>query len=166
MSKVVTRGWYGVPVRDNGDLNIDYAWFNGQRTAGVGSFNYSKVDFTFSEFTAAGLTEQILAFNLQPKEHFVKAFYNVDTVFDDDPTAAMTALTLSLGITGNETKYMPFPVSGQATGLKTPHVDIEAIPEHMTNETAIYIYAQATGANLDTLTRGVAQLYIATAILP
>lgn len=163
MALLVTRNWKGRPIRENGKDNIDAGWFNGDRLAGMASFSFTKIDnITYDLFTAAALSEQILAFNLDPKEIVQDVIIRPTDTFEG---GGASSVLMSAGITGTAKKFFPvsFDVNQESTSGHNRRGLI--LPESWSAETGFYINLESD-VNVDTLTDGVAEMYVATTILP
>lgn len=163
MALLVTRNWKGRPIRENGKLNIDASWFNGGRLAGMASYSFSKVaDITYDLFTAAALSEQLAAFNLDAKEVIQDVIIRPTTAFSG---GGATSVTMSFGITGNSTKYFPVPYDVTQNSNVGHYRNTLILPDSWSAETSLFIEL-TSDVNVADLTAGVAEIYVNTSILP
>lgn len=163
MALVVTRGWQSVPLRSNGRDNIDNDWFDGQRLAGLGSINYSKISsITYDLFSTAAQAFQVGVFNLTAKEVIFDVFIRPTTKFEG---GGASSATLSLGIIGDETKYFPAPFDVFQQATVGRYNTMNAQPENWAAGAALLLYLQSD-VNLDQLTAGEAEVYVGTMVLP
>ena len=122
-----------------------------------------KITKGFADFSTAGLTLDIEALSLNPKNamHVIRIKHS--TAFAG---TGITVLTLSLGLVGSLDKYLlPFDVFQAVGDTVQDSVSLFAI-ESDSGATSIRIAAIAEGANLDQLSAGSVDVWIMKSILP
>jgi len=122
-----------------------------------------KVTKTYQDFSTAGLTNNITILTL-PIKGYIHDIKIVPTTAFSGGTIA--TYTLSVGIAGNLTKYVPttnvFTGNTTATDIHVPNSGIEST----SGTTAIKAEAISTVGNLSAATAGSVDFYILVSIVP
>lgn len=130
-----------------------------QTIAGLGAAtfpNWQKFTVPYTALQTAALTNAVTILMLPIKGIVQAAFFNVTQLFSG---TAIATITLSVGPTGNLTKYAA--ANSIATiGLTAGIALTTPIPENMSGTTNIQVNAIAIGANLSVLTQGSVDVYL------
>lgn len=151
-----TPGNATIPIADaNGDLDVGYVPDRVSR--------WVKVTKTFTDFSFAGLTTDIDVFTLPARGVITKVVLKHTTAFSG---GAIASYTVSVGITGNFTKYATAFNVFQATGDTVFGFNNLQNMENFGATTSIRAEATATGDNLDQAAAGSVDIYIHYSVLP
>lgn len=156
------------PLLDSGD-QLEYNSAGGWKTLdsdgntktivspSANSPQITKVTKTYADFSAAALTNDIEIYSLLPGERIIA---NTMYASADFKGGAIASYTISLGITGNFTKYAAAfnAFAGVGTFQDTSNFFIES----WTANTSVRAQATSTGANLNTANSGSIDFYIET----
>lgn len=125
-----------------------------------------KFSVSHTQFQTAGTTNNITLFSLPAKTLILKTVIKQSASFTG---GAISAYTLSVGITGTLAKYLAafdvFQAPG-ATVFAASSTSIAQTLENFEASTAIKIAATSTMANLNASTAGAADIYVLTSLLP
>lgn len=153
-----------IPVRSNGPPNIDASWFNSLRTAGLASLGAVKYTVSYSDLSAAATTNDIELYSLAAME--IPIFHEIkhSTAFSG---GSVSALTLSVGISGDLAKYLAAFDVFQAIGdtVNAGQFTLLPAPNHG-SATSIRVAATAIGDDLDQLTQGSVDIWAVKFTLP
>ncbi len=153
---------FDIPLRKNGDLNIDASWFNLIRTALLGAAGFKKFTITHTQLQAAALTNDIELFSLLAKEE-ITAVYIKHSIAGAG--AGITSYTLSLGLTGELDRYAPafdiFQVIGNTVFQRS---GFNLGVENFGAANSVRVAAVAD-ANLDNSTAGSFDIWVQTSTL-
>lgn len=146
----------GVPVAD-GSGDLDVGWVPDR----VG--RWVKVSRSYTDFSAAALTNDIEIFSLPARGVLQKVVIKHTTAFSGGTIAAYT---ISAGIAGNFTKYAAAFDVFQATGDTTFGFNNLQNMENFGAATSIRAQATSVGDNLDQAAAGAVDFYILYSVLP
>lgn len=127
---------------------------------------WDKYSVAYGDFSTAGTTNNITLFTLPASTLIHCVVIKHTTAFSG---GAISAYTLSVGITGTLAKYIAaFDVfqSVAATAFGVTGAAIGAGMESFSAGVAIKVAATSTTANLDAATAGAADIYVLTSKLP
>jgi hypothetical protein len=155
-----------IPTRLNGQ-NIENSWFNILKTViEEGSGQWTKYTVTYSDLSAAALTNDIELFSLLAKEIPEVMIIKHSVSFQDSGGGSISAFSVSLGVTGDLTKMASAFDVYQAAGATVFQVSEYATPENFSSATSIRIAATSVGANLDQADQGSLDVWVKTSLLP
>lgn len=155
-----------VPIRVNGQ-DFFVSWVNLLRAAGVALETnvgqWTKYTVAHTDLQAAATTNDIELFSLAAKETITGIIVKSTTAFAG---TGITAYDVSIGITGDLIKHMPFYDILQAAGDTVfNQVGLESL-EDFGSATSIRIQGKSTGANLDQSSAGSVDIYVRKSTLP
>lgn len=151
-----TPGNATIPIADaNGDLDVGYV------PDRVG--RWAKFTKTFSDFSTAGLTNDVEVLSLPARGVIQKVVIKHTTAFSGGTIASYT---VSVGISGNFTKYAAAFDVFQATGDTTFGFNNLQNMESFGAATSIRAQATATGDDLDQAAAGSVDIYVLYSVLP
>lgn len=145
-----------IPISD-GSGDLDVGWVPDR----VG--RWTKITKSYTDFATAGLTNDIEVFSLPTRGVIQKVVVKHTTAFSG---GAIASYTVSVGISGNFTKYAAAFDVFQATGNTTFGFNNLQNMENFGSTTSIRAQATATGANLDQATQGSVDIYVLYSVLP
>lgn len=155
-----------VPIRTNSD-EVTVSWWNLLRTAGLGAAQGRKFTKTYVDVAAAATSNDIELFSLAANEVLLGSIIKHTTAFSGGTISAMTA---SLGITGDLTLFTPtfnvFQAVADATHLFTWNPNIVSFVSGGNAATSVRLSMVSTGDDLDNATAGALEIYAFTARLP
>lgn len=114
-----------------------------------------QVDKTYTDFSAAATTNNIEIYSLPAGAIIHAVIVRTTTPFTG---GAISAYTLSVGITGTATKYSA--AADVFTGTQEDQLASALIPESWTAATSIKGFATSTTANLSAATAGAVSIYL------
>lgn len=155
-----------IPVRINSRLvDVDAAWFNALRTAGIKMSGWQKVNMVYTQFQTAAALVSVEGLSLASKERIDNVLLVPSTKFIGGAISAMTA---EVGIVGATTKYLG--VAGPLNIFQDPGAgvflsqDASYGPESVGAATSIVVTLRSTGADLSALTQGVMDIWFTTSL--
>lgn len=153
-----TQGAAGTVPTNDGAGNLTWT------APGAGSGpSWTKYTVSHTALQAAALTNDIQLFSLPTNGVIQGVVISHSTAFSG---GAIATYTISVGITGNLTKYAGafdvFQATGAGVGQTTNVMDFE----DKTTTTSIRIAAVSTGANLNQSTTGSVDVWVLTSTLP
>jgi hypothetical protein len=163
---------------NSGDINVQTGTATGTRgkvainarqldvtnvTEGFGLPVWKKYTVSESAFTAASSTENIELFQLPAKATIHNVIIKHTTSFTG---GTLTAFTLSVGVSGNLTKYASAYDVFQATGASNHQSTSAFDMENYSSATSIRLAATSSGDNVNNATAGTVEVYVLWGILP
>jgi hypothetical protein len=153
-----------IPIRFNGLENIDASWFNAIRDQFANAVGWKKYTVTHTQLQIVSMSNDVELFSLAAKSRITGAVIKHSAAATG---AGILTYTLSLGIAGNLTKFLPAfnvfqSVSDTAFNLET----LDTTFESFSAATSIRAAAVSTGANLDQSTTGSFDIWIRSETLP
>lgn len=144
---------------DTGKLNYYSNYATGWVEVGPTNIGpqWMKFSKTFTDLTAAATTNDIELFSLPGSAVIHGVVIHHSTAFSG---GTVSALTVSVGLTGNLIKYTSAWDVFQASGDTVIQVSSDLSLEDMTAATSIRLSAIATGDNLDQLTQGQVEVWL------
>jgi hypothetical protein len=125
---------------------------------------YTKYTITHSDLQTAALTNNAILLTLPIQSIVETVMMKTTTAFAG---TGITDYQLSIGITGNQTKYMPnFDCDAAVSGSNYSLTSVATGGDNFNATEAIRVYATATGANLDQSTAGSIDIWVKVATLP
>jgi hypothetical protein len=153
----VTTGIRGKAIVDARQLDVTAV------TEGLGLPIWHKYTISESAFTAASSTENIELFQLPAKASIHNIIIKHTTSFTG---GSVTSFTLSVGVSGNLTKYASAYDVFQATGASNHQASNTFDMENYGAATSIRLTAVSAGGNVADVTAGTVEVYVLWGILP
>lgn len=123
---------------------------------------WAKLSIPYSSFTAGATTQAITAFVLPPGYMLQSVCVKHTTAFAG---TSLTALALSLGVSGDQGKFINAFNAFQSVGDTAFDYEMPFFIGSWANNTTIQLYASATGANLSALNAGAVDVWYQIAYL-
>jgi hypothetical protein len=147
-------------------LTSDASGLASWQTPGGGGGNgptWTKYTVAYTTLAAAALTNSPVLFALPAKGVISKVAIKHTAAFAG---GAISDYTVSVGITGNLTKYASAFDVFQPVASNTAQISSGGFIEDFTSTTNVLITATSVGANLDAATAGSVDVYVETSVLP
>lgn len=163
----MSQAFSTIPTRTNGPPQVDAAWWNILRDAGVtvetnGSV-WTKYTVAHTALQTAGLTNNITLLTLGIKEVIQAIVVKHSIAFAG---TSITAYEVGVGIATDLSKYAGpydvFQAVADGTKLSSNTMDLESF----TGTTAIKISATSVGGNLSASTAGSVDIWVLKSTLP
>jgi hypothetical protein len=150
------QGAASTVLTNDGSGNLSWA-------AGGGS-SWTKYTIAHTALQAAALTNNAAVLTLPIKGIVEGILIKTTTAFAG---SGITSYNLTVGITGNESKYLPtYDADAAVTGSNYDISSVAIGGEDLGATEAIKVFATSVGANLDQSSAGSVDIYIKTATLP
>lgn len=117
----------------------------------------------YTDFAQLALQSNIEVLSLPTKGVIHAAYAFVTTNFSG---GIIATYTISIGISGNFTKYLPATNVFSSSGILPGFATTTPAPENYAGVTSIRAQATSTVANLNSASQGVVEIYILYSILP
>jgi hypothetical protein len=132
-------------------------------STGPMGLGWTKYDFSYTDFSAASLQNQIVLFSLPAKTMLEKILIKHSQSFTG---GSIYSYGIEVGIVSNPNKYTTaFDVFSPPLPLNY-EISIAPDIESLTGASNIYVNAQALGANLNAATGGAVSIWVQTSVLP
>ena len=151
-----------IPVRSNGE-NILASWFNLLRTAGLGAGGWTKYTVEHTALQTASLANDVELFSLAANEIIKGVVIKHSTAFAG---TGITNYTLSVGVSGDLSKYQPPFDVDQAVADTAFDLTSTFDVESFASSTSVRLSAISVGANLDQSSAGSVDVWVMKGLLP
>lgn len=149
-------------IKESGTGNTGWVAIIGSGSLPTTTPNWFKYTIGYAAFSIADVANDVALFTLPAKSFIHAVFLKHSTAFAG---TAITAITLSVGITGDLTKFLaPFDVLSAVTGTNFTANNMLDMESYAIS-TSVRVAATSDGGYLDALTQGSAEIQFLLSVL-